>query len=121
LVGKAKIIYHLAAAVGVDLVVRSPILCSRQIARAEVLVEAASTKKVPVLLSSTSEVYGKANDNRFSEEDDLLIGPPHQNPVGLRLLELMDESRAGVCQGAASASNHCRLLQHGGAAANRAL
>src|SRR2546423_394389 len=73
LVGKANIIYHLAAAVGVDLVVRSPIhVLQTNLHETEVLLEAASTKKVPVLLSSTSEVYGKSQRTAFSEEDDLL-------------------------------------------------
>jgi len=92
LVGKAKIIYHLAAAVGVDLVVRSPIhVLQTNLHETEVLLEAASTKKVPVLLSSTSEVYGKSQRTAFSEEDDLLIGPPHQTRWGYACSKLMDE------------------------------
>jgi len=105
LVGKAKIIYHLAAAVGVDLVVRSPIhVLQTNLHETEVLLEAASTKKVPVLLSSTSEVYGKSQRTAFSEEDDLLIGPPHQTRWGYACSKLMDEfSRwpmpgSGICQ-----------------------
>jgi len=92
LVGKANIIYHLAAAVGVDLVVRSPIhVLQTNLHETEVLLEAASTKNVPVLLSSTSEVYGKSQRTAFSEEDDLLIGPPHQTRWGYACSKLMDE------------------------------
>jgi len=54
----------------------------------EVLLEAAAANRVPVLLASTSEVYGKSQKPAFSEEDDLLIGPPHQNALELCLLQV---------------------------------
>ena len=46
---------------------------------------------VPVLLTSTSEVYGKSQKEAFAEEDDLLIGPPHQARWSYACSKLMDE------------------------------
>jgi UDP-glucose 4-epimerase len=88
----AESIYHLAAAVGVELVVRSPIhVLQTNLHETEVLLEAAAEHGVPVLLTSTSEVYGKSQKEAFGEEDDLLIGPPHQARWSYACSKLMDE------------------------------
>lgn len=88
----ARCIYHLAAAVGVELVVKSPIYTlETNLHETEVLFEAAAPHRVPILLASTSEVYGKSQKPAFSEEDDLLIGPPHQARWGYACSKLMDE------------------------------
>ena len=92
LVAGAASIYHLAAAVGVELVVRSPIhVLETNLHETEVLLEAAAGRSVPVLLTSTSEVYGKSQKEAFGEEDDLLIGPPHQSRWSYACSKLMDE------------------------------
>ena len=92
LVAEAETIYHLAAAVGVELVVRSPIhVLETNLHETEVLLEAAAGRRVPVLLASTSEVYGKSQKEAFAEEDDLLIGPPHQARWSYACSKLMDE------------------------------
>jgi UDP-glucose 4-epimerase len=92
LVAEAEAVYHLAAAVGVDLVVRSPIhVLETNLHETEVLLEAAAGRGVPVLLASTSEVYGKSQKEAFEEEDDLLIGPPHQSRWSYACSKLMDE------------------------------
>jgi UDP-glucose 4-epimerase len=92
LVAEAESIYHLAAAVGVELVVKSPIhVLETNLHETEVLLKAAATSGVPVLLASTSEVYGKSQKPAFSEEDDLLIGPPHQSRWSYACSKLMDE------------------------------
>jgi UDP-glucose 4-epimerase len=92
LVAGAESIYHLAAAVGVELVVRSPIhVLETNLHETEVLLKAAAAKGVPVLLTSTSEVYGKSQKEAFGEEDDLLIGPPHQARWSYACSKLMDE------------------------------
>ena len=71
LTAEAETIYHLAAAVGVELVVRSPIrVLDTNLHETEVLLEAAAPRHVPVLLASTSEVYGKSRKQGFAEEDD---------------------------------------------------
>jgi UDP-glucose 4-epimerase len=92
IVKEAGSIYHLAAAVGVELVVKSPIhVLETNLHETEVLLEAAATQGLPVLVASTSEVYGKSQKAAFSEEDDLLIGPPHQTRWSYACSKLMDE------------------------------
>jgi nucleoside-diphosphate-sugar epimerase len=92
LVARAESIYHLAAAVGVELVVKSPIHVIRtNLHETEVLLEHAAGAGVPVLLTSTSEVYGKSLKPAFHEDDDLLIGPPHQARWSYACSKLMDE------------------------------
>ena len=92
LVAGAESIYHLAAAVGVELVVRSPIhVLETNLHETEVLLKAAAAHRIPVLLTSTSEVYGKSQKEAFGEEDDLLIGPPHQARWSYACSKLMDE------------------------------
>jgi len=92
LVAQAEAIYHLAAAVGVELVVKSPIhVLETNLHETEVLLETAAAHQVPTLLASTSEVYGKSQKAAFDEEDDLLIGPPHQARWSYACSKLMDE------------------------------
>jgi UDP-glucose 4-epimerase len=92
LVAGAESIYHLAAAVGVELVVRSPIhVLETNLHETEVLLKTAAAHRIPVLLTSTSEVYGKSQKEAFGEEDDLLIGPPHQARWSYACSKLMDE------------------------------
>jgi UDP-glucose 4-epimerase len=92
LVAEAGSIYHLAAAVGVELVVNSPIqVLQTNLHETEVLLQAAAPSITPVLLTSTSEVYGKSQRPAFGEDDDLLIGPPHQARWGYACSKLMDE------------------------------
>jgi UDP-glucose 4-epimerase len=88
----AEAIYHLAAAVGVELVVNSPIrVLETNLRETEVLLAAADAAGTPVLLASTSEVYGKSQKDGFNEEDDLLIGPPHRSRWSYACSKLMDE------------------------------
>lgn len=89
---QAKFVYHLAAAVGVELVVHSPIrTIETNLQETEILLLAASTTGTPVLITSTSEVYGKSTKAEFSEEDDLLIGPPYLGRWSYACSKLMDE------------------------------
>lgn len=92
LVVQAESIFHLAAAVGVELVVKSPIhVLETNLHETEVLLETAAPHHVPLLVASTSEVYGKSQKAAFGEEDDLLIGPPHQSRWSYACSKLMDE------------------------------
>jgi len=92
LVAGAEFIHHLAAAVGVEMVVKSPIhTLKTNLHETEVLLEVAAGRGVPVLVASTSEVYGKSAKEAFAEEDDLLIGPPHQSRWSYACSKLMDE------------------------------
>ncbi|MBI2949524.1 MAG: NAD-dependent epimerase/dehydratase family protein [Verrucomicrobia bacterium] len=88
----SSFIFHLAAAVGVELVVHSPIrTIQTNLHETEVILQAAGARSVPVLLTSTSEVYGKSQKPAFSEEDDLLIGPPFLGRWSYACSKLMDE------------------------------
>ena len=92
LVSQAERIYHLAAAVGVELVLHSPLRAIQtNLRETEAILEAASQHGVPVLLTSSSEVYGKSRKPAFSEEDDSLIGPPTQPRWSYACSKLMDE------------------------------
>lgn len=89
---RAASIYHLAAAVGVELVVNSPIhVLQTNLHETEVLLAAAAPHRTPVLLTSTSEVYGKSQQPAFRETDDLIIGPPHQSRWSYACSKLTDE------------------------------
>jgi len=92
LCAQSSFIYHLAAAVGVELVVHSPIrTIETNLEETEVILIAAAAAQTPLLLASTSEVYGKSSRPAFSEEDDLLIGPPHLGRWSYACSKLMDE------------------------------
>ncbi len=92
LVAGCGFIFHLAAAVGVELVVRSPIrTIETNLRETEAVLAAAAPAGVPLLLASTSEVYGKSPKMVFSEEDDLLIGPPTLGRWSYACSKLMDE------------------------------
>jgi UDP-glucose 4-epimerase len=92
IVARSQYVYHLAAAVGVDLVMTSGLrTIQTNLRETEVILEAVSARTVPLLLTSTSEVYGKSQQEAFSEEDDLLIGPPHLSRWSYACSKLMDE------------------------------
>ena len=75
LVDEADQVVHLAAAVGVNLVVESPVRTIETNLRCtEVVLEHASKKRKPVLIASTSEVYGKSQALPFKEDGDLQMG-----------------------------------------------
>jgi UDP-glucose 4-epimerase len=75
LVDRADLIFHLAAAVGVRLIVEQPVrTIETNIKATELVLELSARKAKPVLLISTSEVYGKSERPKFNEEDDLILG-----------------------------------------------
>jgi len=76
LVDRCDVVFHLAAAVGVRLIVESPVrTIETNIRGTEIILAMAAKKKKLVVLPSTSEVYGKAAKVPFCEDDDLVIGP----------------------------------------------
>jgi UDP-glucose 4-epimerase len=76
LVDEADIVYHLAAAVGVDLIVQSPVrTIETNVHCTEVVLAQASKRRTPVFIASTSEVYGKSTSFPFREDGDLVMGP----------------------------------------------
>jgi UDP-glucose 4-epimerase len=91
-VGQVDFIYHLAAAVGVELVVKSPVYTIEANVRGtEDVLAAAAQRGIGVLLTSTSEVYGKSDRECFREDDDLLIGPPTFGRWSYACSKLLDE------------------------------
>ena len=75
LVDEADVVYHLAAAVGVALIVESPVrTIETNVHCTEVVLQQASKKRKPVLIASTSEVYGKSEAIPFREDGDLTLG-----------------------------------------------
>jgi UDP-glucose 4-epimerase len=92
LAGESEAIYHLAAAVGVDLVMDSALkTIESNLRETQLMLDAASARGTPILLASTSEVYGKSAKAAFSEEDDLLIGSPRLSRWSYACSKLMGE------------------------------
>lgn len=78
LVREVDVVYHLAATVGVNLVVNHPIqTIVNNIRGTETVLEETCRYRRKLLVTSTSEVYGKGSKEIFSEEDDRVIGPTH--------------------------------------------
>lgn len=76
LVDRADRVFHLAAAVGVKLIVQSPVrTIETNIKGTEILLGLANKKKKRALIASTSEVYGKSAKVPFKETDDMVFGP----------------------------------------------
>ncbi len=92
LVDTCDVVYHLAAAVGVRLIVESPIrTIETNIKGTELVFKWAAKKKKKVLLASTSEVYGKSERIPFTETDDLLLGPSYKGRWSYACSKLLDE------------------------------
>ncbi len=92
LVDEADVIFHLAAAVGVRLIVESPVrTIETNIKGTEVLLELAGKKKKPVVIFSTSEVYGKSNGDKFLETGDLVLGPTFKGRWSYAASKIIDE------------------------------
>ena len=76
LIDRCDVIFHLAAAVGVRLIVESPVrTIETNIKGTELVLELAGKKKKKVVLASTSEIYGKSEKSAFKEDDDMVLGP----------------------------------------------
>jgi UDP-glucose 4-epimerase len=92
LAAKTEFIFHLAATVGVELVVKSALhVLETSFHETEILLKTAAENSTPLLLTSTSEVYGKSAKPEFGEDDDLLIGPPGQSRWSYACSKLTDE------------------------------
>ena len=75
LVDACDAVFHLAAAVGVKLIVESPVFTiETNVKLTEIVLDLANKKKRPILITSTSEVYGKSTDLPFREDGDLVLG-----------------------------------------------
>jgi UDP-glucose 4-epimerase len=92
LVDDADAIYHLAAAVGVELIVESPVrTIETNVHTTEVVLQLANKKRKPVLIASTSEVYGKSDKLPYGEEHDLLLGATTVGRWAYACSKMLDE------------------------------
>lgn len=92
LVDRADAVFHLAAAVGVKLVVEAPIrTIHTNVHGTESVLRHASRGGKRVLVASTSEVYGKSAVLPFREDADLVLGPPDKTRWGYATSKLIDE------------------------------
>jgi nucleoside-diphosphate-sugar epimerase len=92
LVDDADIIVHFAAAVGVKLIVESPVrTIETNVNGTQLVLEAASKKRKLVLLASTSEVYGKNTQVPFHEDADLVLGPTTKGRWSYAASKALDE------------------------------
>jgi UDP-glucose 4-epimerase len=92
LVDEADFVYHLAAAVGVELIVESPVrTIETNVHTTEMVLAQAHKKKKPVLIASTSEVYGKSRDIPFREDGDLTLGPTDKGRWAYACSKALDE------------------------------
>jgi UDP-glucose 4-epimerase len=92
LVSECDVIYHLASAVGVELIVSRPVeVIERCVLGTELVLKTAHRYRKKVLLASTSEVYGKNARVPFSEEDDRLLGPTTKSRWSYSCSKAIDE------------------------------
>jgi UDP-glucose 4-epimerase len=92
LVDMCDVIYHLAAAVGVRLIVESPVnTIETNIRGTDIILSLAAKKRKRVLIASTSEVYGKRNRVPFREDDDLVLGPTNKGRWSYACSKAIDE------------------------------
>lgn len=92
LVSECDIIVHLAAAVGVKLIVEHPVqTIETNVIGTEAVLKAALRYRVKVLVASTSEIYGKRTNTPFQEDDDVVLGPSSRNRWGYATSKLVDE------------------------------
>ena len=92
LVGEHERVFHLAAAVGVQLVIDRPVqTIETNVGGSSNVLRAASRDGKPVLMASTSEAYGKSTDLPFREDGDLVLGPSTKRRWAYACSKLLDE------------------------------
>ena len=92
LVDGCDVVFHLAAAVGVKLIVEQPVhTIETNVHGTEVILKLANKKKKLVFIASTSEVYGKSTDVPFREAADLVLGPTVKHRWAYACSKLIDE------------------------------
>ena len=91
-IARVDVVYHLAAAVGVELIVKKPLeSLITNIRGTETIFEKAHKFNKPVLVTSTSEVYGKNTSDRLHEEDDRILGSPLKSRWSYSEAKAIDE------------------------------
>src|SRR3990167_3096969 len=97
LVEKVDCIFHLAAAVGVDLIVKKPLeSLTTNIKGSEVILDAALRYRKKILITSTSEIYGKNINGPLKEDDDRILGSPLKTRWSYSTAKAVDEMLAYI-------------------------
>ena len=92
LIKECDVLIHLAAAVGVEMVVNDPIhTLSTNVKGTENVLGPAAKYKKRTIVASTSEVYGKSDNDTFTETDDLHLGSPYRSRWSYACSKLLDE------------------------------
>ena len=92
MVDRVDVVFHLAAAVGVRLIVESPVnTIETNVHGTEKVLKLANKKRKKVVLTSTSEVYGKAESVPFREDGDLVMGPTSKGRWSYACSKAIDE------------------------------
>jgi UDP-glucose 4-epimerase len=92
LIDRVDVVFHLAAAVGVRLIVESPVnTIETNVHGTEMVLKLANKKKKKVLVASTSEVYGKSEDVPFREDADLVMGATSKGRWSYACSKAIDE------------------------------
>jgi UDP-glucose 4-epimerase len=92
LVRQADYVYHLAATVGVRLVIEQPTAAiTNNIIGTEIVLKNACRYRKPILVASTSEVYGKSRQPQFQEDDDCIMGATSKSRWGYATSKAIDE------------------------------
>ena len=92
LVDESDVVFHLAAAVGVRLIIESPVrTLETNVHGTQLVLDAASKKRKLVFAASTSEVYGKSEKVPFAEDADLVLGPTTKSRWSYAASKALDE------------------------------
>ncbi len=92
LASECQIIFHMAAAVGVQLIVEHPVhTIETNVMGTEAVLQAAARYRAKVVIASTSEVYGKGSRVPFQEGDDVVLGPTDKNRWAYAASKMVDE------------------------------
>jgi len=92
LIARSDVVFHLAAAVGVELIVKKPLeSLATNIRGSETIFEKAHKYGTKVLVTSTSEIYGKNTSDRLGEDDDRILGSPLKSRWSYSEAKAIDE------------------------------
>jgi UDP-glucose 4-epimerase len=94
---RVDLIFHLAAAVGVELIVKEPLeSLATNIKGSEIVLEMAQRYNKKILITSTSEIYGKNTNGPLKEDDDRILGSPLKSRWGYSTAKAVDEMLAYI-------------------------
>lgn len=92
MIDRCDVVFHLAAAVGVRLIIEEPTrTIETNVGGTEVVLRNAAKKRRKVVIASTSEVYGKSADVPFREDADLVLGPTSKHRWAYACSKMLDE------------------------------